>query len=52
MGFRTAMFGGFQCDLSVMGRLGPLYEAGQPMGLCGRWDSSVRKNTVLLDLEW
>ena len=36
-GFRIALFGGFPCGFSVMGRLGLLYEAGQAMGLCGCW---------------
>ena len=36
-GFRTALSGRFPCGFSVMGRLGPLHEAGQAMGLCGRW---------------
>ena len=37
MGFRTVLSGGFPCGFSVMGRLGPLHEVGQAMGLCGRW---------------
>ena len=36
-GFRTALSGGFPCGFSVMGRLGPLHEAGQAMSMCGRW---------------
>ena len=36
-GFRTALSGGFPCGFNVIGRLGPLYEAGQTMGLCGHW---------------
>ena len=35
-GFKTALSGGFPCGFSVMGRLGPLHEAGQAMGMCGR----------------
>ena len=37
-GVRTALSGGFSCGFSVMGRLGPLHEASQTMGLCGRGD--------------
>ena len=34
-GFRTALFDGFSCGFSVMGRLELLHEADQVMGLCG-----------------
>ena len=33
---RTAPFGGFPCDFTIVGRLGPLHEAGNAMGLCRR----------------
>ena len=35
-GFRNAHSGGFPCGFSVVGRLGPLHEAGQAVGLRGR----------------
>ena len=34
--FRTALSGGFPCGFSVVDRLGPLYEAGQAVGLYRR----------------
>ena len=36
MGSRTAPFGGFPCGFNTVGRLGPLHEAGQAVGLHGR----------------
>ena len=33
--FRTAPSGGFPCGFSVMGRLGPVHEAGQAVDLHG-----------------
>ena len=36
MGSRTAPSGGFLCGFNIVGRLGPLHEAGQAVGLCGR----------------
>ena len=32
-GSRTAPSGGFQCSFNIVGRLGPLHEASQAMGL-------------------
>ena len=36
MGSRTAPFDGFPCGFNIVGRLGPLHEAGQAVGLRGR----------------
>ena len=33
MGSRTASSGGFLCGFNIVGRLGPLHEAGQAVGL-------------------
>ena len=35
MGSKTAPFGGFSCGFDIVGRLGPLHEAGQVVGLHG-----------------
>ena len=36
MGSRTAPSSGFRCGFNTVGRLGPLHEAGQAVGLRGR----------------
>ena len=35
-GFGTALSGGFSCGFNTVGRLGPLDEAGQAVGLLSR----------------
>ena len=40
MGFGTALSGGFPCGFNTVGRLGPLHEVGQAVGLRGHKESS------------
>ena len=40
MGFGTALSGGFLCGFNTVGRLGPLHEVGQAVGLRGLKESS------------
>ena len=40
MGFRIALSGGFSCGFNTVGRLGPLHEVGQAVGLRGLKESS------------
>ena len=39
-GSRTTPSGGFLCGFNIVGRFGPLHEAGQAVGLRGRRVSS------------
>ena len=40
MGFGTALSGGFPCGFNIVGRLEPLHEVGQAVGLGGLKESS------------
>ena len=40
MGFWSALAGGFPCGFNTVGRLEPLHEVGQAVGLCGHKESS------------
>ena len=40
MGFETALSGGFSCGFNTVGRLRPLHEVGQAVGLRGFKESS------------